>query len=81
MYANIAIKNAKELSTKYPISARTANSNDTTTVGLYQSSNWVTDNYPVSTRDRHDFPGLVNQRVPGIAAVVEDIVGGFEHAV
>jgi len=34
MYANIAIKNAKELSTKYPISARIANSNDTTTAGL-----------------------------------------------
>ena len=48
---------------------------------LYQSSNWVTDNCPVSTRDRHDFPGLVNQRVPGIAAVVDDIVEGFEDAV
>ena len=34
MYANIAIKNAKELSTYYPISARIANSNDTTTAGL-----------------------------------------------
>ena len=48
---------------------------------LYQSSNWVTDNCPVSTRDRHDFPGLVNQRVPGRAAVVDDVVEGFEDAV
>jgi len=50
-------------------------------MGLYQSSNWVTDNCPVATRDRHDFPGLVNQRVPGMAAVVDDIVEGFEDAV
>src|SRR3974377_1823956 len=48
---------------------------------LYQSSNWVTDNCPVSTRDRHDVPGLVNQRVPGRAAVVDDIVEGFEAGV
>jgi len=48
---------------------------------LYQSSNWVTDNCPVATRDRHDFPGLVNQRVPGRAAVVDDVVEGFEDAV
>ena len=33
----------------------------------------MTDNCPVATRDQHDFPGLVNQRVPGIAAVVDDI--------
>jgi len=26
-------------------------------------------------------PGLVNQRVPGMAAVVDDIVEGFEDAV
>jgi len=41
----------------------------------------MTDNCPVATRDQHDFPGLVNQRVPGIAAVVDDIVEGFEGAV
>jgi hypothetical protein len=34
MQANIAIENANELSTKYPISARIANGNDTTTAGL-----------------------------------------------
>src|SRR3974377_2330321 len=44
----------------------------------YQSSNRVTDNCPVATRDRHDFPGLVNQGVPGRAAVVDDVVEGFE---
>jgi hypothetical protein len=34
MYASIAIENAKELSTKYPIKARIANNNDTTSGGL-----------------------------------------------
>jgi hypothetical protein len=31
-----------------------------------------------SGRDRHGFPGLINQRVPGTAAVVDDVVEGFE---
>jgi hypothetical protein len=31
--------------------------------------------------DRHDFPGLVDEPVPGVAAVVDDVVIGFEHVV
>jgi hypothetical protein len=38
----------------------------------------MTDSCPVATRDRHDFPRLVNQRVPGVPTVVDDIVEGFE---
>ena len=30
---------------------------------------------------RHDFPGAVDERIPGIAAVIDDIVVGFEDAV
>jgi hypothetical protein len=29
----------------------------------------------------HDLPGLVDERVPGVAAVIDDIVEGFEDAV
>jgi len=39
MYANIAIQNAAGVSTKYPISARIANSNDTITGGLFGA--WI----------------------------------------
>src|SRR3974377_2457472 len=38
MYANIAIQNAAGVLTKYAISARIANSNDTTTGGLSGAS-------------------------------------------
>jgi hypothetical protein len=31
--------------------------------------------------DGHDFPGLIDEGIPGIAAVVDDIVEGFEDAV
>jgi hypothetical protein len=41
----------------------------------------VTDNCPVATRDRHDFPALVNQRVPSIATVVDYVVEGFEERI
>jgi metal-dependent hydrolase (beta-lactamase superfamily II) len=36
---------------------------------------------PVASRDGHDFPGLVGECVPGVAAVVDDIVEGFENSV
>jgi len=48
---------------------------------LYQSSNWVTDDCPVAMRDGHDFPWLIDERVPSIAAVVDDIVECLENTV
>ncbi len=36
---------------------------------------------PIPGSDRHDLPGLVDERVPGIAAVVEDIVVRRENPV
>ncbi len=36
---------------------------------------------PIPGSNGHDFPGLVDERVPGIAAVVEDIVVGREDPV
>jgi hypothetical protein len=29
---------------------------------------------PIALRDGHNFPGLIDQRVPGVAAVIDDIV-------
>jgi hypothetical protein len=31
--------------------------------------------------DAHDLPGSVDEGIPGIAAVIDDIVVGFEDAV
>lgn len=36
---------------------------------------------PLAHSDGHDLPGLVDERIPGVAAVVDDIVVGFEDAV
>jgi hypothetical protein len=36
---------------------------------------------PIAQSDRHDFPGLIDELVPGVAAVIDDIVIGFEDAV
>jgi hypothetical protein len=41
----------------------------------------VTDCCPVASRDGHDFPGLVDECVPSVAAVIDDIVEGFEDPV
>jgi hypothetical protein len=41
---------------------------------LYQSSLILTDCCPGSQSDRHDAPALVDEFVPGIAAVVDDVV-------
>src|SRR4030095_6069781 len=48
---------------------------------LYQSSERVTDYCPIASRDGHDLPGLVDECVPSVAAVVDDIVEGFENPV
>src|SRR6266508_4650658 len=48
---------------------------------LYQSSHLVTYARPIAARDGHDLPGLIDKRVPGVAAVVDDVVEGFEDTV
>ena len=48
---------------------------------LYQSSLTLTDGCPGSQSDSHDAPRLSDELVPSIAAVVEDVVIGFEDAV
>src|SRR5262245_60105659 len=48
---------------------------------LYQSSDWVTCGCPIAARDGHDFPRLIDERVPGVAAVIDDVVEGFENSV
>jgi hypothetical protein len=40
--------------------------------------NRVTDCCPVASRDGHDLPRLVDECVPSVAAMVDDIVEGFE---
>src|SRR5437868_9928690 len=45
---------------------------------LYQSSHWITHACPIAAGDGHDVPGLIDERVPGIAAVVHNIVERFE---
>ena len=41
----------------------------------------MTHGCPIAAGDRHDLPGLIDERVPGIAAVVHNIVERFEHSV
>jgi hypothetical protein len=41
----------------------------------------VTGDCPIAASDGHDFPRLIDERVPGVAAVVDDVVEGFEDAV
>lgn len=41
----------------------------------------MTDDSPVAACDGHDFPGLIDEGVPGIAAVIDDVVEGFEDTV
>jgi hypothetical protein len=47
----------------------------------YQSSHWMTHGCPIAAGDRHDLPGLIDERIPGIAAVVHNIVERFEYSV
>jgi hypothetical protein len=41
----------------------------------------VTDFCPFAAGDGYDFPWLVEERIPGAAAVIDDVVEGFEDAV
>ena len=36
---------------------------------------------PLAQSDGHDLPGSVDKDIPGVAAVIDDIVVGFEDAV
>ena len=36
---------------------------------------------PLAQSERHDAPGLIDELVPGLAAVIDEIVIGFEDAV
>src|SRR6266567_4347635 len=47
----------------------------------YQPSQRVTDDRPIAVSDGHDFPGLIDEGVPGVAAVIDDVVERFEDAV
>ena len=35
----------------------------------------------MAARDGHDFPRLIDKRVPGVAAVIDDVVERFENSV
>jgi hypothetical protein len=41
----------------------------------------VTDCGPVALRDRHDLPWLVDESVPGVATVIDDVVERFEDSI
>jgi hypothetical protein len=41
----------------------------------------LTDECPVAQTDGHDLPRLIDESVPGVAAVVDDIVEGFEDPI
>ena len=41
----------------------------------------MTGECPIAAGNGHDFPGLVDERVPGVAAVIDDVVEGLEDAV
>jgi hypothetical protein len=41
----------------------------------------VTCGYPIATGDRHDFSRLIDEPVPNLAAVIDDLVEGFEDTI
>jgi hypothetical protein len=36
---------------------------------------------PLAQSDNHDFPGSVDKGIPGVTAVIDNIVAGFEDSV
>jgi hypothetical protein len=40
----------------------------------------VTGDYPIAAGDGHDFPRLIDERIPDVAAVIDDFVEGFGDA-
>ncbi len=41
----------------------------------------MTGGRPIAAGDGHNFPRLLDERVPGEAAVIDDVVEGFEDPV
>jgi hypothetical protein len=41
----------------------------------------VTCGCPIAVRDGHDFLRLIDERVPSVAAVIDDVVEGLENSV
>ena len=41
----------------------------------------MTDGRPVALCDGHDLPRLVDESIPGVAAVVDNVVEGFENPI
>jgi len=39
----------------------------------------VTGDCPIEASDGHDFPRLIDERIPGVAAVIDDFVEEFEN--
>ncbi len=77
VYELARAKLQRELSQRNPVT----NHSETRHLTLYQSSQLVTDDRPFAMGDGHDFPWLIDECVPSIAAVVDDVVEGFEDAV
>jgi hypothetical protein len=47
----------------------------------YTNSRWLEPQSPIAGADGHNFPGPIEELVPGITAMIEDIFIGFEDAV
>jgi hypothetical protein len=41
----------------------------------------LTGDCPIAAGNGHDFPGLVDERIPGEAAMIDDIVERFEDTI
>ena len=41
----------------------------------------MTDDRPFAACDGHDLPGLIDEDIPGVTAVVDDVGEGFEDPV
>jgi hypothetical protein len=41
----------------------------------------LTGDHPIAASDGHNFPWLINERVPGEAAVIDNVVERFEDSV
>ena len=48
---------------------------------LIKATVFPTGAFARAVGEGHDFPGLLDQGVPGVAAVIDDVVEGFENSV
>src|SRR5262249_48372285 len=75
-------KQASPASASRSISAIAASSASTCcTCRLIPILRLPTCDCPIAAGDGHDFPRLIHERVPGVAAVIDDVVEGFENPV